>query len=217
MITFKLDGYETKMPNWAKHHKQLGLHVKRVYEDGEVIEGSEEIKELVKKHESSLKEKYVHTRNRKTGERRGAVDYYLPIYNQEYTEANLEQFSAGASNTTQTNYIRMKFQFDGAVCFLETKHRSSGSYSFIDMIDGIDSIEELVEGILRQGKSIEEIGIKGVNYNDEEDDDFDEDYDEYEVLTVDEALSIMPINIEKREFYEGLVGIEIFKHEMEIK
>ena len=50
MITFKLDGYETKMPNWAKHHKQLGLHVKRVYEDGEVIEANEEVMELVKKY-----------------------------------------------------------------------------------------------------------------------------------------------------------------------
>lgn len=37
MIKFGFKDYVTKFPNWSKHHKVLGTHVKRVYDDGKEI------------------------------------------------------------------------------------------------------------------------------------------------------------------------------------
>ncbi|MED4883137.1 hypothetical protein [Bacillus smithii] len=47
MIKFGFEDYVTEYPNWSKHHKTVGLHVKRVYNDGkQILPNDEKLKKF---------------------------------------------------------------------------------------------------------------------------------------------------------------------------
>jgi len=207
MVKFAFEIYETEIPNWSKHHKMLGIHVRRVYKDGEIVEAkTKSLRELVAKHEDKLQSKHVSLFNHKENKRRDATDYFLPVYNQEYEEANLEHYSVGASNTKQTTHIRLKFMIEDNLFILGHEFKSSGHYamSFYDVITNRDFIGDIIEETLETGKPIEEIGIaKG-------------DDGGYHIVVANSASQPDDFEIEKTELINSLVAVEVYKHDMEI-
>lgn len=207
MITFGIDTYQTTFPDWSKHHKTIGIPVKRVYEDGEtLLPPSDEMKARVKEHESKLIPKHVSLYNVKTDERRVAVDYYLPLQNLEYKESTLSYYDVGASNTEQTTRMRLRFQLEYVTFFLDYHFKSSGSYAqtLHGLLDGIDAVETMIEDVLESEQSIDECGIErseGAHYF---------------IRVVGEACEISDIEIEKEELLNALVGIEIYAFDQKI-
>lgn len=206
MINFGFKDYKTKFPNWSKHHKVLGSRVKRVYEDGEVVlPKDEKLKELIMKYEDALKAKHVTLFSQEKG-MTGAVDYYLPVENLDYEEANLDCYSVGAMNTKQTTYVRLTFLLDYDKFVLDYSYKSSGSYatSFMDTIDGVDSIEGIIEEVIAEEKPIEEVGITEGSEGG------------YNIVIATPEGEVMDVEVEKRELLKSLVGIEVYRFDQEI-
>lgn len=207
MIKFGFGEFQTEFPNWSKHHKTLGIRVKRAYKDGEeVLPKDPTLKAIVVENEELLKSKHVTLSDRNTSERKEAVDYYLPLQNLEYPEANIEYYSVGAMNTKQTTHIRLTFLLDYDKFILDYSYKSSGSFAtnFFNFVDGMSFVEDVIEEVLEQEQPIEEVGItKGE----------DEDYN---IVLVTEVGEIMDIEIEKRELLNSLVGVEVYQFDMEI-
>lgn len=209
MIKFGFNDYTVEMPNWSKHHQEMGVHVKRVYPDGKVIEPKDEtLLRLMRKNGNLLKEKSVllFTPN---GEQR-VTDYYLPLQNQQYADGRLSYYSVGAMNTKQTTHIRYSFQIEEASFKLDYAYKSSGSYasSFFDQVRHLEgAIEEAIEEILEKGLSKEEsLAEYGIATGEED----------FEILVIDDYLDVQQIDILKHELLKSLVGIEIYKFEQEI-
>lgn len=210
MITFGFKDYTVEMPNWSKHHQEIGVHVKRVYSDGKVVEtDNETLLRLMKEHGNLLKEKAVilfSAEGSKTG-----TDFYLPLSNQQYKDGRLSYYSVGAMNTKQTTSVRYSFQLEEVSFKLDHTFKSAGSYasSFFDQIRYIEgSIEEVIQDILdkdlSEEDSLSEYGLaKG----------HDEDY---QIVVVTEKLEITTIEVSKQELLKALVGIEIYAFEQEI-
>lgn len=86
-IKFGFGSYTKEYPNWSKHHKKISIHVKQVFDDGEINEcQSEELRELVNANEDLLLSKHQTYVNIDTQKSRTATDYYLPLNNLEYEE-----------------------------------------------------------------------------------------------------------------------------------
>lgn len=198
--------------------QQLSAHVKRVYEDGEVVEAnSEELRELVNAHEELLISKHEILVGFKSDTRRKVVDYYLPLNNLEYQNSGDTQYFVGASNTEQTTGIRLKFKIDDCLLYLDHCYKSSGSFAttFLDLLNGEDGIFEIIECILEQGKPIEEVGIERVvNEDDSGEGNLDE---EYRIVVANELYAPFDFEIEKKELLRSLVGIEVYNFDLKIK
>lgn len=70
MIKFAFKDYEVEMNNWSKHHKAVGVRVKRVYENGEeVLPTDEKLKQLVLVNEEILQPVNVQLIKRRLYER----------------------------------------------------------------------------------------------------------------------------------------------------
>jgi hypothetical protein len=207
MIKFGFDGYQTEFPNWSKHHKVLSTHVRRVYDNGEVINANDELlKSIVEKNEDKLKSKHVDLFNRTTNDRSSATDYYLPLNNLEYEEADLDYYSVGSSNTKQTTFIRMKFLIENNLLVLSHSFKSSGHYamSFRNYVEGMDFLEDMIEENIDKGKKIEDVGIEKGHDND------------YSIVVANELRCPDSFEIDKNELLESLVAVEIYKYDMTI-
>lgn len=204
MITFAFESYKTEFPDWSKHHKKLGIHVKRVYENGEeILPNSEELRDLIAKNEALLQEKFVRLWDRTSGEEKNATDYYLPVYNTEYKQANLEYYSVGAMNTEQTTHVRLTFMLEYDKFMLDYAFKSSGSHAmnFYHQLSSTGFVEDMIEEILDEGKPIEETGITTA----------EDEYADYKIVLVTPIGEIIDVDIEKHELINGLVGIEVYQ------
>ncbi|MED4883136.1 hypothetical protein [Bacillus smithii] len=161
---------------------------------------------MVLKNENLLKSKHVRLFDRKTFKEKEAVDYYLPLKNLEYQEADVDYYSVGAMNTRQTTHVRLTFLLEYDKFILDYSFKSEGSFakSFYNLIDSLDFVEDIIDEVLEQGKPIEEVGIiKGKE-------------EDFNIVIVTPVGEIMDIEIEKRELLNSLVGVEIYKFEHEI-
>lgn len=161
---------------------------------------------MVLDNENVLKSKYVNLFNRETGERSIATDYFLPVKNLEYEEIEIENYFIGASNTSQTTYIRLTFMLEESKLILDHSFKSSGSFaaSFFGMIDGRDSIADIVDEVASKELPLEECGI---TYGQEGD---------YRIVVAMPEGNPIDIEVEKDELMNSLVGIEVYKFEQEI-
>jgi len=210
MVKFGFKGSEVEFPGWSKHHKTMGVHVKRDYEDGEVVELTKgELKARVSENEEQLIPRHVNLYNWETGESRGATDYYLPFQNMEYIEPVFDHYGVGSSNTSQTTYIRFKFLLGYDLFILDYSYTSEGSFatSFHDLISSSDYLEEIIEEILEKGEKLEDVGIERSKGDDEE---------EYTIVVARDGIHADHFDVGKRELFNSLIGIEIYKHDMEI-
>jgi len=208
MIKFGLDDFQTEMPNWAKHHKEVSLRVKRVKPNGEVVLAeNKKIQELIAKHENLLRPKTVSFFNEDSRELENGTDYFLPLQNLEYQEAKLDYYSVGAMNTKQTTYMRMTFLMEYDRIILEHQFSSEGSFasSFYDMISSFNSVEDIIEEILEKKLPLEEVGISK-----------DNEYEDYKVILVTPEGDAIDADVSKRELLSSLVNIEVYKFEHEI-
>lgn len=208
MIRFRLDDFQTEFPNWAKHHKQLGLRVKRIKPNGDVVlSKSDKIKALIDKYENKLRPKPVSFYNEESGGLEHGTDYFLMINNLDYEETNLEHYSVGAMNTKQTTHVRMTFLLDSDKVILEHKYDSEGSFamSFYDIISSMDSVKDIIDDILEKELPLEETGI---SEGDEK--------DCYKVVLVTPVGEFLDADIPKRELLNSLVNVEVYKFEQEI-
>src|SRR5690625_1874544 len=94
MIKFGLKSFQPEFLTWSKHHKTLGLHVKRVYPNGEeTLPKDENLRKLIIENGNLLKSKTVTLIDRKTNKFLEATDYYLNLNNLDYEEADLDFYS----------------------------------------------------------------------------------------------------------------------------
>lgn len=207
MVKFGFEGYQEEFYNWSKHHKTVGIRVKRVRQDGTVeLPEDQTLKELVINNEELLQPKSVTLYNTKTNERTEATDYYLPLQNLEYKPTNLEYYSVGAMNTSQTTNIRLTFLLEYSTFILDYQFKSSGSYarSFYDLLGSMDAIEDIIQNVIEEGKPFQDVGIKETENGD------------YYLILVSEIGETIGADIEKRELLKSLIGVEIYQFEQEI-
>lgn len=207
MVTFGFKEFQTEFHNWSKHHKTLGIQVKRVHQDGTVeLPKDETLKELVINNEDVLQPKSITLYNTKANTRTEATDYYLPLQNLEYQQANLEYYSVGAMNTKQTTNIRLTFLIEYSTFILDYQFQSSGSYamSFYDLLGSMDSIEEIIQNVIDKEQPFQDVGITETENGD------------YYLVLVSENGEFIETEIEKRELLTSLVGVEVYQFEQEI-
>lgn len=85
MVIFELDNYKITMDKWAKHYREIGLHFKRVYEDGKVVETRDELLlDVVRNNKNNIIKKNVKLFDEKTREYKKAIDYLVLLKNKEY-------------------------------------------------------------------------------------------------------------------------------------
>lgn len=204
MIKFAFEDYEVELPEWSKHHKVVGLLVKRVYKDGEtILPGSEKLKSLIEEHKEKLKAKPVQVFNFKTNDICQATDYYLPVYNQEYKEADLDYYAVGFNNTKQTTSVRLKFQIEYDTFYLDYVFDSDGSFA-ASLYDILQDVEGVVEEIVERGEDFSETGIK---QGEEED---------YRIIVVTDHLEVTDYVISKYDLLKSFVGMEVYDFKQEI-
>lgn len=207
MIKFGFENYETEFPNWSKHHKVLSVLVKRVYDDGEIVESEDDqIKDILLRNEDKLKSKHVSLYNRESGKRRTATNYFLPLNNLEFNDGHLSYYSSGDYNTKQETHVRIKFMIEDNLFIIDHNYQSYGNYtpSFKSYyIDGIDMIGDILDELVENGSKIEEYGIE------------QGDNDDYLIAVANEVHCPDSFEISKRELLESLIGIEIYKFNMD--
>lgn len=200
MVKFAFESYEVDFPNWAKHHKTIGIHVRREYQDGEVDKTKDEtLNSLVDKNNSILKAKPVDLYVRGTGERKTATDYYLPLENKDLKPI-VDYFQSGASNTRQNMGVRYKFLLESSLFILDHTLIAKGNYSLTDVLD----IDYIVEEVCENGK-LEDVGIAKTD-----------DSNDYEIIVVDEYGDITTICMSLNELLDHLIAVELYDYQMEI-
>lgn len=207
VIKFEFDGFDAELGAWAKHHKFVGSLLKRVYDDGEVVESEYAgTREIVEKNKELLRSKRVDLVDRETMERRSAMDYYLPILNTEYIEPNIEDYFVGAMNTKQKTSVRLTFLIDADKFILDYSYDSEGSFatSFHDMFVGSDAVEDVIGVVLEQGEPIEKTGIVVGEKND------------YRIIVVSREGFIQDVEVTKEELIGSLIGIEMYAFDQEV-
>lgn len=209
-INFGFNSFETTLPEWSKHHKEIGLRMRRTYEDGNIKygggENEEEIKRIMNEFPERVREKHVNLIDFNTGERKEATDAFLLLENRDYITPDIDYYGV-ASNTEQTTRLRATFQIEEAIFILDHsfKSKGSGAQTFYHFIDSMDAVEDMIESVLEEGKPIKDTGIVE-----------SEDEGDYQIVVVDEFGEMIDIPVEKRELLESLVGIEVYKFEQEI-
>lgn len=202
MTKFVFETFEHDYPIWAKHHEMVGMLVKRVYEDGrENVTESEEILALMEKYPNALRQKSVQLLVK--GESQKAMDYYLPLTNQEY-QTPVTEFQSGAMNTKQTMTIRYKFLLDDALFAFEQVVNASNNYPLLNLLDESTMKESLIE--VAENSDVQTDGI-GIVEDDEE---------SLSIVVVDGFGDSRIIEIEIHELLDHLVAVEIIGYEMEI-
>ena len=207
MITFGFKDFEMDIPDWSKHHKTIGLHVKRVNKETgeEILTKDETLKAIIQENSSMLKENAVKVIGKNTNETINAVDYYLPIENREYQEATIEYYTVGSMNTKQTTYIRFTFLIENNKFILDYQYKSEGRFArnFTDLLSG-NNIKDVIDEVLKQRLPIEKVGIiPGENNN-------------YIILTVAPHGEIVDIEVDKQDLFNNLIGVEIYRFKQEI-
>lgn len=213
MIKFGIQDYETEFNDWAKHHAELSIHVRREYlnEKGTVNTKDEKLLRIIEANPEKLLKKQVTLYDRITFETSTAIDYYLPLQNLDYQERNIEYYNVGSSNTKQVSKIRMFFRLDYVDFILDYSYKTAGTFamSFHSLIDGSGSIRDILEEVAtNQYIKFEDKGIK-VGDNKDEGEDF-------YILGIDEYKQPTEFGIESKELMRSLVGIEIYAHETKI-
>lgn len=207
MIKFGFENYETEFPNWSKHHRKLSIRVKRVCEDGRVIETeNKDLLTVLESHSDKLLTKAVSLYDREFDKLTEAVDYYLPLFNLEYKESDIGYYDVGASNTSQTTFVRLKFLIEDNIFSLDYEYKTSGSHamSFKSFLGGFDFVEDIIESVLSKGLSLEECGI---SVGDSED---------YLIVVSDRVYNPESFEISKHDLFEGLVCVEVYDFDMKI-
>lgn len=213
MIHFGIGDFQIKKPNWARHHKQLSLLVKRVYESGkEDTVTNDQLRKVVQHTKRQLKTEPVLIGHYSTDDRENAIDYYLPLENKDYEPANMEYYDVGASNASQTLHLRLKFMFESSVGYIDYTVKTGGSHavSVADIIQNSDLVEDIIEDIVdkqtTKDESLEEHGIY-----------VSEDDELIRFMVVNQTTyKSTTIELDDYEFKKGLIGVELYKFEYEI-
>lgn len=206
MIDFGLCGYKTKMSDWAKHHKEVSVLVKREYgyDKKSITTEIDTLLHAMEENESSIMQKGVTLRDRKTLESSNGTDYYLPLTNLNYIDRSLEDYSIGASNTSHDIGYRAIFKVDYIDVIFDFEYKTSGSFAtnFREVMDKLDiSLRVLAEN---ENKDFADKGIKlGENEG-------------YYIVGVDEYKQPIEFEVSERELMNSLVCMEIYHHHMEI-
>lgn len=206
-IKFGLDDFITERSQWSKHHKQLSLHVKRIYADGrEIITEDKEVLALVEKYKDHLISNPIELYNMESNETINATDYFLLLNNLDYQEVDIDYYSIGSMNTKQDTHIRMIFQLGSDQFILDHSYKSAGGHaiSFYDYMD-MDKIEDLLEEVANKSDTLEKYGITN---NIEE--------KCYEIILVSKDGRINDAHVERQDLLRSFIGVEIYKFDQEI-
>lgn len=204
MTKFGFEGFEADFYDWTKHHKIIGLFIKRVYEDGEVIDTDDkQLASFFEKYPERLKSKYNSYAKRGSGVRRDATDYYFILDNLEYIESDIESYAIGATNTHQATSVRLKFLLEDNLFFLDYEYATSGTFarSFKSMISDPHFVSDAINEALEKELLLEKIGIAKAEGG------------EVTIIVTNCASAPDSFEISIRELCDSLIGVEIYKHE----
>ena len=209
MITFGIENFTMKLHDWAKHHEQMGVFVKRVYDgtDKVVETNIEKLREIASRHEDTLKSK----KGLVFGDTTETVtDYYLPLQNVDYKKTELSYYHVGSMNTRQVTRVRFHFKLEEVDFKLDYEFKTSGSMAstFKDIIRDVeDKIEDVIQDILELDiNDTDRLSQHGITSND----------DGYVIMVLNEVLEPMEIEIEKHELLRSFVGVEVYDFEQVI-
>lgn len=96
-----------------------------------------------------------------TGDSLMAVEYLLPIANLSYPEQNVDSFSYDGTNTRKTTHIRFVFKVKDDNVIVDYSYKTEGEHakSFYDIINGRDSIAEILRETAEIDKGLHDKGI----------------------------------------------------------
>ncbi|HHT97275.1 MAG TPA: hypothetical protein GXZ90_05220 [Clostridiales bacterium] len=209
-IKFGLDEFKIERDNWSKHHKEIGLHVKRVYNNGREIlsenQENQEIKNLVDKYTSDLKHKVVILYDHESEKLIHATDYFLVLKNLNYPKTEIDYYSIGSGNTKQTTHIRITFQVETDLFILDHSYTSDGIYaaSFYDYMD-MDKIEDILDVTSKKSDTVDAYGITQ-----------SDDSDYYRIVLVSAEGQVNVADVHRRELLRSFIGMEVYKFDQKI-
>lgn len=212
MVKFGKDKFTYNFEDWTKHHKTIGILIKRIYQNGTTnLVENPLLVEIAEKYKDELKSKSVTLYNRNDDEMTKAEDYYLQLDNLEYIEPDIEYYSIGSANTQLKLHIRAKFLLEDCLFIMERSYKTGGSYamSFTDFTDN-DFVENLISEVKERNLTIDKDGI---SVQDDEDNILDGDF---RINVIDKNGIPITIEVEKRELVQACIGIELYKFELEI-
>lgn len=202
MTKFAFETLECDYPAWAKHHEMVGIHVKRVYEDGQSKETeNEKLQALMEKYPEKLRKNSV--KLMVNGTTQSATDYYLPLKNQAYQKP-VTEFQSGAMNTEQTMTVRYKFLLENALFIFEQEVNTANNYPLLNLLDQ-SSLEEVLKEVAEKS-DVQMDGI-GLVVDDE---------DALSIVVVNECGDGTIIEIEIHELLDHLIAVEVIGYEMQI-
>lgn len=204
VIEFKLGETSIDYFDFAKHHRRVPIHIGRTYEDGSYNDliADETFRKDVADNQSMTftAQNHIYQDSRL----QPVTDLFIWLENAEYIERSFPYYSLGSVNTSQTSYVRLAFQFEDALAFLETEYNTSGTFasSFSNMINNGSMIQEIIDELLDEGLSVEDCGIEKWGPK------------MYRIMAVSPKGWIEPIEVEVHELKEALIGVELydFKH-----
>lgn len=209
MAKFGLGNYKTDFGEWAKHHKEIAIHIKRDHKsDKENVEVNDEtLMKVIRDNKDKIIKKEVSLRDKKTYERSEAIDHFLPLKNLNYKNRNVEHYSVGASNTKQNTKLRLVFKLEYVDFITDYSYKSEGSFatSFYDLLNGFDCVGDILEELAEDSEV--EFADKGIMPGEEED---------FYIVGIDEYKRPIEFEISKSELLKSLIAIEVYEHEMEI-
>ncbi len=204
MIKFKIGETELDYFNFAKHHKRMAVQIGRQYNDGSYVDLIND--DTFRKDVEANPDK-VFTKKQsiyKDGNFEVATDKYIWLTNSEYIDGELDYYSTGSSNTKQVTYIRLRFQFEYGLAFLDYSYKSSGSYATTFNNVMKQGIQTIVEEIMEDGSTLQDNGIAL------------SDTGEIMMMITDSSGQSVNCEVEMYEIKSAFIGAEIYKFEQEI-
>lgn len=211
MVKFQLGDFTANFGDWAKHHKEISVHVQRTYngKKPDLLSKDPILLKAMEDHKDKLVTKTVRLFDRESLDDYEGVDTFLKLRNTEYKERDLDYYSVGASNTSNETTVRIVFKLEDMDFIIEKLYKTSGSgaSSFYDMFITFGDLDTTVQEIAEdENIKFEDKGIM-----------FSEDDDEqYHIVALDEYKYPTEFDIEKEELLRSLIAIEIIEDKMTI-
>lgn len=195
-VIFKKDNVEEFLDNWSRNYKHIGVPVKSEKKGKVELSEDKELAALAEKYEDELIIKGFNMYDSETGDRYVLNVWYVLFNNTSYKKPDLKEYHTGASNTSSDTKVRLTFLIEEHLFKLEVEMKTRGHYPEI-LSTVIEDLEEKIEDILDQEKSIKETGIiRGTD-------------SDYTIIVLSDGYYVRDIPINIDELKDHLVKAEI--------
>lgn len=208
MIKFGLGETVIEYYNFAKHHKRMAIHIARTFADGstkDLINDEVFRKDVENNPDMTFtKKRTIYLRSDDTMQ--PVEDTFVWLKNLEYEDDDIEYYSVGASNTKQTTYVRLKFQFEYGRAYLDYKFSTSGSHAMhFKNLCSQGFVRSIINELVEDDSTLKDDGIAEGNGD-----------NSFIMIILDENGEPVDCELDLYEIEQAFIGIEVYKFDHQI-